>query len=146
PSDAMRIVAKQNGNRVSNTALHGGRARRRLRGKRILVLEGDVFQALDIRDWLEQLGCIVAGPTSYLDEARRLARTGLDGAVLQARLRARGTSESVATMLRQKAVPFFVISAYPQDRLPPELAKAPFLAKPLSRKAVQGMAVDLFRD
>jgi len=143
----MSIIAPlQNGDRVPDTTLRGGRSKRQLRAKRILIVEDSYLVAVDLMNYLEQLGCIVAGPTGHLDEAFRLMRGRLDGAILDALLRDKETSEPIAIMLRRMAVPFFVISAHPRHLLPPELSRAPYLGKPLSRKAVQNQAVALFAD
>src|SRR5262249_21964975 len=93
----MRLP-RQNGNKVAGVVLQGGWSKRRLRGKRILVIEDDFLLAAEVAELLAQLGCIVAGPTGDLDEAYSLVRARLDGAVLDARLQRRETSESVATM------------------------------------------------
>src|SRR5262245_53734371 len=113
PASMSMVAPLHNGIRVPDTTLHGRRSKGRLRGERIVVGVDDLPVALDLVNFLQELGVIVSGPTGYIDEAFSLMRARLDGAILDARLRDEETAESVATMLRGMAVPFFVVSAYP---------------------------------
>jgi CheY-like chemotaxis protein len=82
-----------------------------LRNKRVLILEDDPLLALDLEDFLIDLGAKVVGPASSVEQALLHIETGLDLAVIDLNLR--GTySFPVIERLRAKGVPFVVCSGY----------------------------------
>jgi DNA-binding response OmpR family regulator len=100
------------------------------RPKRILVIEDEPAIAADLSWAVQDLGYAIAGMASSVEDALRLiGRGGVDGAILDANLRGVSTAE-IADALRDRNLPFFVLSGYLQRQLPPPLADAPFLAKP----------------
>ncbi|PWB81582.1 MAG: response regulator [Methylocystaceae bacterium] len=100
---------------------------------RILVIEDEPAIAADLSFVVEDLGYSIAGTASSVDEALRLIDEGrIDGAILDANLHGVST-ESIADALRERDLPFFVLSGYLQRQLPASLAEAPFLAKPYNQ-------------
>lgn len=103
----------------------------RLSGKRILVLEDDALLAMDMEDFLTDLGCQVVGPVSTVSAALILAEgCDLDGAVLDLNLRGE-LSLPVIEDLRKREVPFVVCSGYAElNTIRGELANVTLLSKP----------------
>ena len=99
-----------------------------LAGKRVLVLEDEPVVAMLVEDMLVELGCIVVGPASRLDDALAMAeREKLDMAVLDINL-GHSNSFPVAAVLERRSVPFVFATGY-GDRATPFPA-APVVAKP----------------
>lgn len=99
--------------------------------KRVLIVEDDYLIAEGLSRAIEDDGFAVIGPVDTVAGALRvLRREQPDAALLDVRLR-QGDSLEVARALRQRGVPFAVVSGYTRESLPPEMAAAPFLAKPL---------------
>lgn len=100
---------------------------------RILVIEDEPAIAADLSWAVEDLGYSIAGMASSVEEALTLVVDGhIDGAILDANLHGVST-ESIADALRERKLPFFVLSGYLQRQLPASLADAPFLAKPYNQ-------------
>jgi len=102
-----------------------------LHGKRVLIVEDDYLIAEGLSHTIADCGFTVVGPVDTADRAVRLInREPPDGVLLDVRLR-EGSAVEVAKVLRKRGIPFIVMSGYPRDTLPPELEKAPFIAKPM---------------
>jgi DNA-binding response OmpR family regulator len=82
-----------------------------LRGKRILVVEDDVFIAVDYHF---QLRAVAADPQAYEPTTKAaldyLATHEVDAAIVDYRLRD-GPCEPVLELLRRRRIPFIVVSA-----------------------------------
>ena len=105
---------------------------RDLHGKRVLIVEDDYLTAEGLSHTIADYGFTVVGPVDTADRAVRLIGQELpDGALLDVRLR-EGSAVDVAKALQERGVPFVVMSGYSHDTLPPELKKAPFVAKPMT--------------
>jgi DNA-binding response OmpR family regulator len=101
-----------------------------LAGRRILVVEDEPMIALATATALAETGCTVVGPARTLAQALRLAKDEqLDAAVLDRNLGGY-YSDSVAVQLRDRDVPFAVVTGYADAGLPVEFADVPSLAKP----------------
>jgi CheY-like chemotaxis protein len=99
-----------------------------LAGKRVLVLEDEPVVAMLVEDMLVDLGCVVVGPASRLDDALAIAeREELDLAVLDINL-GRGDSFPVALVLDRRSVPFVFATGYGDRETP--FPSAPVVAKP----------------
>lgn len=99
-----------------------------LAGKRVLVLEDEPVVGMMVEDMLIDLGCLVIGPASRLEEALTMAQEEpLDLAVLDVNL---GHTDSfpVAAVLEGRSVPFIFATGY-GDRATPFPA-APIVTKP----------------
>lgn len=106
---------------------------------RILVLEDEVFVALDLEDELRAQGHDVVGPASTLAEAHELAEaTELDFALLDVNIRGEMPS-ALADLLRRRNVPFAYVSGYDEAYIKVNLPSAPMLGKPLQKKALNAL-------
>ncbi|MBP1807713.1 response regulator [Rubellimicrobium aerolatum] len=98
----------------------------------ILVVEDEVFIALDLAATLEEAGYRVLGPAGTVAAALRLlGQERPDAAVLDVNLRGEMVTP-VARLLRKMAVPFALASAYGRKEMPEDeaLAGAVHLGKP----------------
>lgn len=100
------------------------------RGKRILIVEDEMLVAMNLEDDLLSLGFEVVGPAMRLETALELARTaGIDGAVLDINLHG-GRSYPVATILRDRGIPFIFATGYGHAEQVDAFADVTTLAKP----------------
>jgi CheY-like chemotaxis protein len=90
----------------------------RLQGLRILVLEDELVIALELEDLLGRLGCQVIETVPTIERALRAAERGhADVAVLDVNLHGERVTP-VAEALREKGVPFVLVTGYGRERLP----------------------------
>jgi DNA-binding NtrC family response regulator len=81
-------------------------------GKQILVLEDDALLAMDMEDFLSDLGVNVVGPVSHIGAAlEKINDTNLDGAVIDLNLRGE-LSLPVIEELKAANIPFVICSGY----------------------------------
>jgi len=115
-----------------------------LNGKRVLIVEDDYLTAQGLSHTIADYGFTVVGPVDTADRAVRLiGHEPPDGVLLDVRLR-EGSAVEVAKALQKRGVPFVVMSGYSRDTLPPELMKAPFVAKPMSESELIDTARSTF--
>ena len=101
-----------------------------LDGLRVLVVEDEMMVSMLIEDMLTDLGCVVVGPASRLDEAIQLANdTQLDCAVLDVNLGGQPIFP-LADILRAKGVPFAFATGYGDAGLRDADRGSPVLQKP----------------
>lgn len=113
--------------------------RRRLAGLRVLVVEDVGMVAMALKAMLEELGCLVVGMAARLPEAEKLARREtLDGVLLDLNLGGQ-FAFPVADILRERDIPFIIMSGYDAGQLRPDLAETPQMQKPLERDALEAM-------
>ena len=75
-------------------------------GRRILVVEDEVFIAEDLKRILEENGAVVLGPSMTVAGAMKLATSELlDAAILDVGLRGEDVT-AVAAVLASRAIPF----------------------------------------
>jgi len=99
--------------------------------KKILIVEDNYLVAESLSEVMASSGFAVVGPAATADLAERLIdRESLDGALLDVRLR-KGSAARLAKILRELSIPFVVVTGSSRNMLPPELKKAPYVAKPL---------------
>ena len=112
---------------------------------RVLIVEDEFLIARDVANALRAAGCEIAGLAGSAAEAlAKLEEHGCDAAVLDANLK--GTSaEPVAKWLRDRDIPFLVLSGYLGAQLEGELARAPFMAKPYIAAELVSAVVSLQR-
>ena len=111
---------------------------------RILVVEDEVFIALEIEERLQRLGCEVVGPVGRLEHALELARTtALDGALLDVNIKG-GFVYPVAEELLTRKVPVVLSTGYAPDTLPPAFRTLPWLRKPFSTKQLEAVILATF--
>jgi len=101
-----------------------------LEGRRILVVEDEPFIALTLEDMLTELGCVVAGTASQVNEALVLIGKGsIDGAVLDVNLGSQKI-DPVADALAAKATPFVFTTGYGRAGVPPSHNQRGVVQKP----------------
>jgi len=116
-----------------------------LAGQRILLVEDEYLVGEDLRYIIEQAGFQVIGPFDTSEAALGAMDSGtLDGAVLDVRLHDNSTSVAVARELLLRGLPFLVLTAYERQIVPPEMRKAPYLAKPYLRASLVDMVSCVF--
>jgi DNA-binding response OmpR family regulator len=114
--------------------------------KRVLIVEDDYLIAEGLSRAIADDGFSVIGPVETEARALGLIRSEPpDAALLDVRLR-QGSSLEVARALRRRGVPFAVVSGYARETLPPEMAAAPFLGKPMGEAELVETARHLFAD
>ena len=99
--------------------------------KLVLIVEDDELVAHHLAALVrEQLGCVpvVAGTAG---DAMALAAERVDFSFLDIKV-PDGLTFPLAKHLRERGVPFVFVSASDPSTVPPELATAPFLRKPVS--------------
>ncbi len=115
-----------------------------LQGLRILVVEDVGMVAMSLKAILQDLGCTVVGTAARLHQAEELARhEELDGVLLDLNLAGEYTFP-VADRLRERNVPFIIMSGYDAGQLRPDLASVPQMAKPCDREALEPMLCKVF--
>jgi DNA-binding response OmpR family regulator len=99
---------------------------------RILIVEDDVLIAMELGERLGDMGYEVMGPAHTLDEAKSLLAVAQpDAALLDANLNGE-SSVPLGAALAARGVPLAFCTGYDAIKnLPPELAHAPVLTKPI---------------
>jgi CheY-like chemotaxis protein len=101
-----------------------------LNGLRVLVVEDEMMVSMLIEDMLADLGCLVVGPASRLDEATELVKSAdIDCAVLDVNLGGQPIFP-VADLLREKGAPFAFATGYGDAGLREVDRGTPVLQKP----------------
>jgi CheY-like chemotaxis protein len=102
----------------------------KLDGLRVLVVEDEMMVSMLIEDMLGELGCLVVGPASRLDEAMALAREAeIDCAVLDVNLGGQPIFP-LADLLRERGAPFAFATGYGDAGLRDVDRGSPVLQKP----------------
>jgi DNA-binding response OmpR family regulator len=100
---------------------------------KVLVVEDDPQVAGEMCERLDSLGYAFLGPAATLDDAARIiAQHAPDVAVLDGTLAGRSSVPLAVKLAAQGTPVVFCTGADFIKNLPPELAKAPVLTKPIS--------------
>ncbi|MDX0509819.1 response regulator [Sinorhizobium medicae] len=115
-----------------------------LQGLRVLVVEDEVWIALDLEAAFVDVGAQVVGPCGTLETALVAAKNeALALAVLDIRL-GTATTERVIDLLNERGIPFFFYSG---QTLPDEMRKksngAVVMVKPAMQQDIVGKAVEV---
>ena len=113
----------------------------------ILVVEDEMFIALDLATILEDGGYRVLGPAASVARALKLLEGQRpDAALLDVNLKGEMVTP-VARLLRQMGVPFVLASAYGRTELPDDeaLTGAPYLGKPTAPARLLAMVGQMLR-
>lgn len=114
-----------------------------LTGLRVLVVEDEMMVAMLMEDMLADLGCIVVGPISRLDEAMEsISELELDCAVLDVNLGDQSVFP-LADLLRERGLPYAFATGYGDAGLRPVDKGAPVLQKPFREADLARVLVDL---
>ena len=101
-----------------------------LAGLRVLVVEDEMMVSMLIEDMLADMGCLVVGPASRLDEAIELTKGAeIDCAVLDVNLGGQPIFP-LADILREKGCPFAFATGYGDAGLREADRGTPVLQKP----------------
>ncbi len=118
--------------------------RRMLQGLRVLVVEDVGMVAMALKSMLEELGCELVGMAARLREAEEMARhEQLDGVLLDLNLGGQ-FAYPVADILKERDIPFIIMSGYDASQLRPELAGFPNMQKPFKREELEAMILQVF--
>jgi CheY-like chemotaxis protein len=106
-----------------------------LRGRRVLVIEDEMLVAMEFESVLQAHGCVVVGPAASIEQASVLLHEQRpDVALMDLNLNGQ-SALPVAAALREKAVPFVLVTGYSESRsAEPELRQAPRLPKPVRHR------------
>ena len=101
-----------------------------LQGLRVLVVEDEMMVSMLLEDMLADLGCVMVGPASRLDEAMELTDSqDFDCALLDVNL-AGQQSFPLADRLGERNTPFTFATGYGEAGLRPKDKGAIILMKP----------------
>ncbi len=118
--------------------------RRMLKGLRVLVVEDVGMVAMALKSMLEEIGCEVVGMAARLREAEEMARREkLDGVLLDLNLGGQ-FAYPVADILKERDIPFILMSGYDAGQLHPAFAGLPSMQKPFEREGLEAMILLVF--
>jgi DNA-binding NarL/FixJ family response regulator len=107
-----------------------------LEGRRILVVEDSLIQAMEITESLCAVGAVVLGPTPEAAEAELiLDKDTVDCAVVDIDL-GNGPSYELAEYLKRRRLPFLFSSGFSETAVPESYKDVPVLLKPYSGEAL----------
>jgi two-component SAPR family response regulator len=111
-----------------------------LRGKKVLILEDDYYQATDLRDALLRCGICVIGPFADAQQALSALQTECpDLALLDVNL-GHGPSFDIPRHMAQRKIPFAFVTGYDEGAIPSEFETISHIPKP-----VEASAIDIIR-
>jgi CheY-like chemotaxis protein len=109
------------------------KARRKLLGKRLLVVEDKLLIALNMAAGLESAGAEVTW-TGFAEEAvHTIEAKPLDAVLLNGNLHGRPVDDIAAALTRLR-VPFLFVTGYAREGLPQAFRKTALLSKPFTQK------------
>jgi len=118
--------------------------RRMLKGLRVLVVEDVGMVAMALKSMLEEIGCEVVGMAARLHEAEEIARREkLDGVLLDLNLGGQ-FAYPVADILKERDIPFIIMSGYDAGQLHPAFVGLPNMQKPFERERLEAMILVVF--
>jgi DNA-binding NtrC family response regulator len=110
-----------------------------LAGKRVLVVEDEPLIAMDYASHLTEAGAQVIGTFASVRDAMRFLKSPASASILDAAVvdfvLADRNSEPLQVALKQRHIPFVVVSAYPRPLVRTELSER-ILQKPVSAKTL----------
>lgn len=97
---------------------------------RILIVEDEAIIAMTAEDMIEEMGCVVAGVVTDVEEAMARAKAGgFDVAMLDINLNG-APSLPVAALLAERATPFVFTTGYGSAGPNADFRHVPVLSKP----------------
>lgn len=118
---------------------------RNLEDLRILVVEDDFFAALEVQQFIEDLGGAVVGPAGRIEEAlKAIDRSGpVDGAVLDINLDGE-TTYDLARDLLGAGVAVVFLTGYDASTIAQEFRDVPRIGKPFDERKGERMVREVF--
>ena len=108
-----------------------------LAGRRVLVVEDEALIAMNMREMLDELGCVVVAAATRVEEAlAALEGGGIDAVLLDVNLHGR-PSFPVADALAAREVPFVFATGYGAHTLREDLRDRPLLPKPFRMRELE---------
>lgn len=108
-----------------------------LGGQRVLVVENDYYAAADTAGALRGAGAEVVGPCQNEDAVLNILETDTPSvAVIDLNLRGGGPRFDIARALRQRGIPFILLTGYDAEVIPPDLSDVPRLQKPVTPRDI----------
>ena len=109
-----------------------------LQGRRVLVIEDESLVAMLLETILEDMGCVVIGPESNIDDGLITANgaASLDAALLDVNVAGREVFP-IADALRARGVPFVFSTGYGEAGLPEHWRGHPTIQKPFTEGAIR---------
>jgi CheY-like chemotaxis protein len=108
-----------------------------LSGLRILIVEDEALIVMLVEDTLADIGCIVVGSATTLEDAlAKAASLEIDAALLDVNLNG-GPTYPVADLLRERGVPFVFATGYGKVGMPDDYGAVPILGKPFQRRDLE---------
>jgi CheY-like chemotaxis protein len=105
-------------------------AEHRIAGRSIFIVEDESMVVMLIEDFLEELGCEVAGVASRLDEAvEKVSALSFDAAIVDVNLNGLETYP-LAELMRKMGHPLVFATGYGAATLPKVLDGVPVISKP----------------
>jgi CheY-like chemotaxis protein len=115
-----------------------------LKGLRILIVEDMGLIAVELQRMIEGLGCITLGPAAKVEEAKKMAENEqLDGVLLDIQL-ADQVAYPVAEVLRDRKIPFIILSGYDEIYVRRDFQQYPHLQKPFNSEQLVELMADTF--
>lgn len=103
-----------------------------LEGKRALIIEDEPLVALNIADLLSQAGVEVLDHiATRIDALAAIGEVKPDLVLLDGNLQGE-TVEDIVALLRERQIPFVMVSGYGRSHLPPDVNDVPVIVKPFS--------------
>jgi CheY-like chemotaxis protein len=113
------------------------------RRPRVLVIEDEPLVSMLLDAMLDELGFDIVGIAASLADAIASAReAAFDCAILDVNLRGQRT-DAVASMLRERGIPFLLATGYDNCDLGGAFSGAPVLAKPFDRDALHAAILEV---
>jgi CheY-like chemotaxis protein len=111
-------------------------------GKRVLVVEDDPIVAMVVEDTLRDMGLEVLVDLSLVDALSEIESSEFDVALIDVGLRGEN-AYPVMIALRERRVPFAVMSGGDLTALAAEFPQVRMMSKPLDMKSLQKVMQDL---
>jgi DNA-binding NtrC family response regulator len=116
-----------------------------IRGRRILIAEDEAMIALDLENFLQDLGCEIIGPVANVEDViQQFEAHHPDGALLDINLRGKQVF-AVLPQLIEQGLPVIITSGYDDVTLIPQDFRAlPRISKPFNQATLRELCVTVF--
>jgi CheY-like chemotaxis protein len=109
----------------------------RMAAHRVFIVEDEALITMMLEDFLEDLGCVVAGTASRVPDATDKAKfLSFDVAILDVNVDGKNTF-AIGDLLLQRKIPFIFATGYGPAGVPEHLHAAPVLKKPFQRRDLE---------